>query len=311
MNHVFNDGFYAMGTRCHVILPGIDADRGQHISAVLKHEINRIETILSRFIAHSDIALINFKGREEPVPVDQETFSILKTCIDYHHRTGGAFDITLRPLLDYWKNRKDDEEATTELYRLLDYTGTENIVLDEENQTVFLKNTTVELDLGGFGKGYALSRLEEFLDDFSVRDAFISFGESSVLTRGAHPAGDHWKIGVNNHLKPGESIHTFDVNSGSVSTSGNFYLDNHGNLQNHRHVINPFTGYPVKNLVSVSVHARSPVVAEILSTAYLVLSDDFMDVIRHDVPDCEIVKITYHGTEPDVRILHKKQDNSV
>jgi thiamine biosynthesis lipoprotein ApbE len=96
-----------------------------------------------------------------------------------------------------------------------------------------------------------------------------------------------------------------------VSTSGNFYIDNHGNLKNHRHVINPFTGYPVKNLVSVSVHAQSSVVAEILSTAYLVLSDDFMDVLRHDVPECEIVKITYFDDEPEVRVLHKQNDDSV
>jgi thiamine biosynthesis lipoprotein len=311
MSYVFNDSFYAMGTRCHVVLPGIDHDRGDQITRVLKQEINRVETALSRFISYSDIAIINQKASQEPVPVSEETFRILQTCIDYHGRTEGAFDITLRKLLDYWKTKDADDRATSDLYQILDHTGTRQIELNEENLTVFLKNDRVELDLGGFGKGYALSKVEEFLDDFSVQHAFISFGESSVITRGAHPAGDHWKIGVNHHLNPGQSIHTFHVTEGSVSTSGNFYLDNHGKLKNHRHVINPFNGYPVRDLVSVSVQARSSVVAEILSTAYLVLSDDLMDVVRHDVPDCEIVKITYRGTEPEVRIVHKQQDASV
>lgn len=310
MSSVFHTSFFAMGTRCHVIFPGIDTDRGEQIASVLKQEINRVETALSRFIAYSDIALINKKAQKEPVEVSEETFRILKMCKDYHLRTEGAFDITLRKLLDYWKNRDSNEEASLDLYEILDSSGTKNVILNDENRTVFLANETVEIDLGGFGKGYALHTLGEFLDDFAIENVFISFGESSVVTRGRHPAGTYWKIGVNNHQVPGESIHTFAVNEGSVSTSGNFYLDNHGKLQNHRHVINPFTGYPVKDLVTVSVCAASPIVAEILSTAYLVLSDDVLDVVHHDIPDCEIVKINYSASEPEIRIVHKKSDAS-
>ncbi|NIR92512.1 MAG: FAD:protein FMN transferase, partial [Gammaproteobacteria bacterium] len=80
------------------------------------------------------------------------------------------------------------------------------------------------------------------------------------------------KVGLNNYLNPGNSLHTFMIRDGSMSTSSNFYVDDNGELQNHRHVINPASGFPVEECVSVSVTAESAVVAEILSTALLVTS---------------------------------------
>lgn len=311
MSELFHDSFYAMGTRCHVVLPDMEDRRGEQIVSVLREEINRVETTLSRFIPYSEIAIINKEGRNQPIEVSEEIFNVLKTCQSYSLKTEGAFDITLRKLLDYWKTKDSNADADKSLYDILDQTGMKFLILDDEAQTVHLTNDSIEIDLGGFGKGYALHKLGEFLDDFAVKDVFISFGESSVITRGHHPAGPHWKIGVNNHVMPGESIHEFEVNEGSVSTSGNFYLDNHGKLQNHRHVINPFTGYPVKDLVTVSVCAASPIVAEILSTAYLVLTDEVMDVVRQDLPKCEIVKVNYSGKEPEIRIIRSQSEPSV
>lgn len=303
MSKVYHNSFYAMGTRCHLVLPGMEHNRADRIFNVVKHEINRVETCLSRFIPYSEISIINQQAGKEPVAVSDEIFEVLKSCLDYYKLTGGAFDITLRPLMQYWKKRKSNSESDLQLYELIDDLGSKQIVLDEKDKTVFLKNEKVEIDLGGYGKGYGLVKVHKFFREFSVEDAFISFGESSILTLGRHPAGDHWKIGLNDYTNPGLSVYTFSMNEGSVSTSSNFFVDDHGKLQNHRHVISPYTGYPVEDFVTVSVRADSPETAEILSTAFLVLSDDVIETVRENIPECDIVKINYATGRPEIQIL--------
>ena len=308
MSQVYHDSFYSMGTRCHLVLPGMEASRAERIFYVVKQEVNRVETCLSRFIPHSDISVINQHAGKEPVTVSDEIFKILESCLDFYELTEGAFDITLRPLMQYWKNKQTNGESDLQLYELLDNLGSKQIVLNEKDQTVFLKNEKVEIDLGGFGKGYGLVTVHKLFQDFEVKNAFLSFGESSILTLGCHPAGDHWIIGLNDYTSPGQSVYSFSLNEGSVSTSSNFYVDDHGKLHNHRHVINPFTGYPVEDIVTVSVRADSPVTAEILSTAFLVLADETIESIREDIPECEIVRINYTTGQPEIQILTNQQN---
>lgn len=235
-----NTSFYAMGTRCAIVLPGMDEDYADVLFRHIRQEITRIEGKLSRFVEDSAISIINMNASKSPVEVDDEIFDILSTCATYHQKTGGYFDITLG--------------------------SAHHIVLDAIHRTVTFRNESACIDLGGFGKGYALERVHRLLDKFGVSHAFITFGESSVLTRGHHPAGDHWKVGIKNHRYPDKSIHVFEVTNGSVSTSNNMIQD--------RHVINPFTGKPATNLISVSVCSPSALDAEVLSTAFLVMPDE-------------------------------------
>lgn len=296
-----------MGTRCHLVLPGVENSRAERICNVIKQEVNRVETCLSRFIPYSEISVINQQAGMEPVVISDEIFDVLNTCLEYKELTAGAFDITLRPLLKYWKNRSsnDDPARHNELMNAL---GSKQIVLNKKDQSVFLRNKKVEIDLGGFGKGYSLEKVQNLFRNFAVDNAFISFGESSILTLGSHPAGDHWKIGLNDYTNPGQSVYTFSLNEGSVSTSSNFYVDDHGKLQNHRHVISPYTGYPVEDLVTVSVRSASPVEAEVLSTAFLVMTDKMVEEIKNEIPDCDIVKVNYAMGRPEVQILKEQQN---
>ncbi len=300
---LFHNSFYAMGTRCQVILPGIETERAEQVLLNVRQEINRIETCLSRFIPYSELSQINQNAWKSPVLVGEELFGILKTCQHFSNITTGAFDITLRPLLDYWKEKTDNSQADSQLAGIVESSGMRYVTLADADRSVSFSHDSIVLDLGGFGKGYALHMVETQLNSFSIRDAFISFGESSILAKGAHPAGDHWKIGLNDYMSPGRSAYEFALNDGSVSTSSNFFIDHHGKLQNHRHVIKPKTGYPVEELVTVSVKSESAVDAEILSTACLVLSDVELADIRTSLPPCEIVRILYTSGKPDIHIV--------
>lgn len=303
MSNTYHQGFFAMNTRCHMVFPGIDEDKAAHVFQLLKSETERIEFILSRFIQDSEISKINRSAFNKTVKVSDEVFTILKTCQQYSDVSNGAFDVTLYPLIKYWNGKGALQQQETGVEDVLKNLGMEHVILNGKEQTVSFDNKYIEIDLGGFGKGYALEKMNQLLQKFSVENAFISFGESSVLTIGNHPAGDGWRVGVNNYLDPGNSLHTFRMHNGSMSTSSNFYVDDKGNLQNHQHVINPKTGYPVKECATVSVSAESPVLAEMLSTAILVSSPQTILEINDTFENVEIVRIDYQTGEPQLTVF--------
>lgn len=285
MSAVYHNSFFAMGTRCQVVFPGMETERTEQITLSVRLEISRIEAKLSRFRPDSEISKLNASAAKEPVTVSEDVFDILTTCQAFHQSTLGAFDITMRPNADF------------------ESLGMSHVHLNAADRTVTFDNEHILLDLGGFGKGYALQQVQKRLQDAGVTDGFISFGESSILTLGRHPAGPYWKVGLNDHTHPGRSAYEFAVNDGSVSTSSNFYVDDAGILRNHRHVIDPKTGQPIGAPMTVSVKSASALDAEILSTAFLVLSAEEAALIRPRFADCDIVNINYASGKPNIQTL--------
>lgn len=293
MSNVYHYRFYAMGTRFHALFPGIEETRAERIFYRVKIEVERIESKISRFLPESDLSKINRMAAKAPVEMDTEMSDILKACHYCWNLTDGAFDSTLRPLMEYWKGNHDKEIEESEFETIKENVGFHHLKLDPSARTISFENGQVELDLGGFGKGYALEKVKELLINASVDQAFISFGESSILVIGNHPAGDKWRIGMNNYAKPGNSVHEFRVSDGSVSTSSNFYLGDDGKLRNHRHVIDPKTGKPHEPFTSVSVSAKSPVLAEMLSTAFLVSTDNKIKKVMDQYDNLEVIRVHY------------------
>ncbi len=282
-----------MGTRCHAVLPGLEMDDAEIIFRYIREEVARIEGKLSRFREESDITRINAKAGKEPVRVDKEMFRVLTACANYYEKTGGCFDITLRPVLQYWKENADgDRDVALEI---MSRSGTDKMVLNQKDRTVSFRNNSIELDLGGFGKGYALEKVNEMLLRFGITSGFLTMGESSVLTLGNHPAGDHWKVGIKNYLSPDEAIHTFHMRYGSISTSSNFYVDDEGKLVNHRHVIDPFKGTPVEELVTVTVFSNTALIAEVMSTAMLVMEEQKIEELLEEYRGLCVLKVVYES----------------
>ncbi|MCC5927335.1 MAG: FAD:protein FMN transferase [Bacteroidetes bacterium] len=300
MAHVAHTSFYAMGTRCNIVLPGFDDDAADAVFRHVQNEIARIEGKLSRFHDGSDIFSINKYAVSQPVETDNEIFEVINSCCRYHQITQGYFDITLRPILEYWKEHPQAEK--NEIDEILARTGTSNIELNPENRVISFKNEHLDIDLGGFGKGYALEKVHQMLTRFGIKSAFITMGESSVLTVGHHPAGDHWKVGIKNYLNADEAVHTFQMRDGSVSTSSNFYPDDDGTLINHRHVINPQTGYPIDELVSATVYSHSARDAEALSTAILAMPEEHIQQLVNHFSDIVVLKVDYTDNQINKKV---------
>ncbi|MBP3193965.1 FAD:protein FMN transferase [Natronogracilivirga saccharolytica] len=301
MAQVQHHSFFAMGTRCNMVLADIEPDESEIIVQRIKKEVLRIEEQLSRFLKNSEVSKVNMEASNHKVDVSNELFKVLKKCRYYHELTKGYFDITLWPILQYWRDQPDGDPETVR--DMLAELGTGNIALDENGGYVRFANDNITIDLGGFGKGYALDKIQHMLLRFGVESAFVSLGESSILTFGNHPAGDCWKVGIKNYLAPDQSLHTFHVRYGSVSTSSNFFVNDSGKLINHRHVIDPRTGAPVEDLVKVSVCAESAEIAEVLSTAFLVMPYEQVEQVAPQLPRIEVLKVDYSTGKANVKFF--------
>jgi thiamine biosynthesis lipoprotein len=223
---------------------------------------------MSRYQEDSPVWMVNKLAGKKSLSLDHELFEILQTCEEYHERTGGLFDISLGSVVDLIKKGRYDP---TTFNRLLGYSGMKQVILDPDKLTIRFRNEAVQIDFGGFGKGYALERIRRLLLSHGILNAFISFGESSILALGNHPHGAGWKAGVNHQMIKGESLFEFDLQDESLSTSG--ITSSQGDTGNMGQILHPVRGITDKKYHHISVKSSSATEAEIISTA-LIAADE-------------------------------------
>jgi thiamine biosynthesis lipoprotein len=240
-----------MGTFFEVFLAGADAAHLEDVATAALDEVTRLERLLSRFDPSSEIARINREAGRRPVRVDYEVWHILCTCQEYRRRTAGFFDVTAPSAV------RTDTSARGE-----------SLVLDEERRSIHFPQPGVAIDLGGFGKGYALDQAREILQRFGVTSGLLDGGTSSVLAVGRHPNGRPWPIDVRNPFtnEPSEAVGQILLAEQGYSCSA--ALDP-GNAESD--IIDPHYGAALTEQAACVVIAPTALEAEILSTACLAM----------------------------------------
>jgi thiamine biosynthesis lipoprotein len=289
-----------MGTRFDTVLPDLEKKKADKVIDNIRKEVLFWESKLTRFSHNSIVGKINSSASKNPVNLDPEIFKIFCICRDYHHLTSGAFNITLLPVSLFWEN-SPSEPDTEKIQKALEQTGMSFIELDEKNQTIFFSRKEIQIDLGGFGKGYALQKVKDILTNMDIHNALISFGESSVLGIGEPPHGPYWPLGIQHIFEPYTTLYRFQLNNDSLSTSGVSRSNPPRGKKMYGHIINPFTGYPVCGWNTISVRSKDPVEAEILSTA--LLTGNKNEILKQ-FPNIEAIEINYgEGKNPEVNKL--------
>lgn len=250
------------------IFDGPDESGGEELLNESFNEIRRYERLFSAEIPDSDVSRIN-RSRGERVDINFETAELLKTALRYCELSDGAFDITIRPVSKLWdfksgQCRIPDESSISEA---LKHVGYENIILDEVEYAVSLKDPDSEIDLGAVAKGYTADRIKEYLLDRGVTSAIINLG-GNVLLIGSKRDGSPFKIGIEKPFsKEGEMIKTLSEKDVSIVTSGNYErcFEKDGKL--YHHILDTETGYPVESgLNAVTIVSGKSVDGDALST---------------------------------------------
>lgn len=266
----------AMNTRFELVLHGDNAASLRAAAEEALDEIERLESRLSLFRPDSEIARVNAYASGEPVRVSPEVFSLLDRAQTLSAATGGAFDITLAPLLRCWGmlGKSDGQIPTaTELAVARAICGMNLVTLDRASFTVRFARAGVMLDLGAIGKGYAVEKAAEILRDDGVTSALVHGGTSTVYAIGTPSDADAWRIavdhppGVTAATNPLATVALRDESLSVSAISGKCFVADGRTLG---HVIDPRTGEPATRALLTAVVLPSATETDALSTALLV-----------------------------------------
>lgn len=243
---------HVMGTRFDIIIIHPDSDRLNSIWANITNELECLDNMLNRFDPKSEVARLNNLKSQTPVTLSQELADILQLCQYYYEHTLHLFDITLK---DFSRIRFN-------------------------NQCISFTTPELSFDFGGFAKGYALKKIKSILEQENLENAFIDFGNSSIIGMGHHPYGDCWKVTLHNpynRYPPDE----FCLKDNALSTSGN-------TLQYTGHIINPVTGIYSKQRKATTILSSDPIEAEVLSTVWMIADEEQQKLIAEDFKNIQV-----------------------
>jgi thiamine biosynthesis lipoprotein len=149
----------------------------------------------------------------------------------------------------------------------------ENIILDESNQTVFLKNKGMRIGFGGMGKGYAAEMAKKKLIEANVESGIVN-ASGDLTAWGFQENGEPWTIGIADPNQKNAIFSAFKITNRAVATSGNYEKFVIINNKKYSHTIDPKTGYPVSGIKSVTILAENAEIADALATPVTVMGID-------------------------------------
>jgi len=263
---------FAMDTYMTITCYGEDAKEAVIAAA---EEIQRLDSLLSVGIEDSEIAVINSKGSGA---ISEDTGLMIDKALALHASTGGAFDITIYPLMVEWGFTSQDfhvpDEAT--LKALLPLVDSDAIRCHEDS---IVLGSGQGIDLGGIAKGYTSGRLMDLFDSFQLSSALVNLG-GNVHCYGSKPDGSSWHCGIQNPDAPDNTaslLGVVSVTDEAVITSGAYqrYFTDEASGKTYHHILNPETGYPAdSDLISVSIISQDGMLADGLSTACYIMGLD-------------------------------------
>jgi thiamine biosynthesis lipoprotein len=290
----------AMNTRFELVAHG---DRTTTLRAAAEEALNevaRIEEQLSLFRPASEIARLNALAAREPVRVSPEVFALLAHARKLWQATGGAFDITLAPLLRCWGllGRSDGRVPTdAELSESRAACGMNLVELDATRRTVRFTRPGVMLDLGALGKGYAVDKAVELLREAGVESALLHGGTSTVYALGSPPEAMAWKVAIPSPEGPDQPpVAMLELCDESLSISAVAGKCFTAGGRVFGHVLDPRSGRPADRARLAALLLSSAAETDALSTALLVLGPEGFSTIQAFRPALRGLVVAADGT---------------
>jgi thiamine biosynthesis lipoprotein len=273
------------GTTFTIVLSGEQPiDRLATLQTEIDAELAKIDELMSTWRPDSELSRFNAASANQPFAASLPLIEVVELAQEIAERSGGAFDVTVAPLVEAWGfgpaktepgPRVEPSEATlTELRRRVGWRG---LIVDREALTLTKRVEGLRVDLSAIAPGASADRLAAILEDADVRDYMIEIG-GEVRSRGDNPEGEGWKIGIE---RPSDASDArvvqaiLRVHDAGVATSGDYrnYWEKDG--VRFSHTVDPRTGRPIAHtLASVTVVHETAAQADGWATALSVLGPD-------------------------------------
>ncbi|MGZ8516964.1 MAG: FAD:protein FMN transferase [Chitinophagaceae bacterium] len=271
--HLHRKVLKLMGNRFEItVVAGNEQWAAARIEEAIE-EIRRIERLLTTFDDSSQTNFINRHAGVKPVKVDKEVFDIIQRSKRVSSITQGAFDITYgsvdKKLWNFDKNMTSlpDAAIAKKLVRLINY---RNVLLDEKECTVFLKEKGMRIGFGGIGKGYAAERAKLILKQNGVESGIVN-AAGDLTAWGHQPNGKEWTIGL---ADPDATHHPYSyltITNMAIATSGNYEKFIMIGGKKYSHTIDPKTGLPVTGIKSVTIISPNAEIADVMATPVMIM----------------------------------------
>ncbi len=266
----------SMGTQYTVkVVPPAASDLTEDdVAREVRGAVENVNLTMSTWLEDSELSRFNRHGTE-PFRASDELIEVMAEARQVAELSGGAFDVTIGPLVDAWgfgPTEVNGPPTTDTIDALLAATGIDLLEVDTERSLLRKVVPTLRCDLSAIAKGYAVDRAAKRLQALGCADYMVEIG-GEVRTSGRNSDGSIWRIGIERpELARGELWSAVELEDAAMATSGdyrNFYV-REGFLISH--TLDPRTGRPITHgLASVSVIDPSCMTADALATALNVL----------------------------------------
>lgn len=267
-----------MGTTWTVTLNAPEKTREdvQRVQVLVEERLAAINRSMSTWDESSELSRFNRFDSTAPFPVSPEMLAVVRLARDVSERTGGAFDVTVRPLVAAWGfgagARIGDPDAA-ELAALRERVG--YAALSVEDDALRKRRADLEVDLSAVAKGFGVDEVADVLGAEGYADYFVEIG-GEVRVRGERRGGGPWRVGIERPDTEGRSVvGVVLLSDAAMATSGDYRNFYDAGGERRTHIIDPRTGRPVTHgLASVSVVHAEAAVADAWATALLVLGPE-------------------------------------
>ncbi len=264
---------YLMGTTVETTARSTDINFCKKALLAAYEEMQRVENLLSCEKDSSEISAINKAAGFQPVKVSYETLEMLKRSKVYCKKYKGVFDVTIGPLSDLWGFSEDKEIVLPEdktikkLAKLVNYN---DMIINENDTTVFLKKKGMSIDLGGIAKGYAIDRGSAVLKEMGITNFILNAG-GDIYVSGTKDNETQWKIGIKHPRNTNDLVAEFDLKDYAVATSGDYERFKIINGIRYHHILDPRTGYSGRLSESSTILAPTAEEADATATYVFLL----------------------------------------
>ena len=264
-----------MGSRFEITAINEDAQLANNAIDAAINEITRIEKLISSWDPNSQTSEVVRNAGIKPVKVDKELFDLIVRAKKISSLTNGAFDISYASMDKIWKfdgtvTKLPSEEEVKASVSKINY---QNIILDPENSTVFLKESGMKIGFGAIGKGYAANRGKMIMKQMGIENGIVN-ASGDLITWGKEANGNEWSIGIGDPKHKGQVLGWLTVGEMAVVTSGNYEKVININGEKYSHIIDPVSGWPVKGLKSVTIICPDAEIADALATSVFILGKE-------------------------------------
>lgn len=265
-------------------------------------EVERLEARLSLYRPDSEIARVNARAAREPVRVTPEVFALLQHAQRLSTETGGAFDLTIAPLMRCWgfMGASGKMPAPAAIAAARQCVGMHLVELDAQNFTVHFARDGVMLDLGAVGKGYAIEQAATLLRETGVTSALLHGGTSTVCAIGGPPDAASWKVAIDRPADASNAssktlLTTVTLKDEALSISAVWGKCFEAEGRVFGHVLDPRNGQPADAAVLAAVATPSAAESDALSTALLTLGPAGLEQIARLRPNLRALVVARAG----------------